>query len=145
MRTLITIIAEILNSVENIPDLPPDKLIALQNHGKPIPGNVNNVTLLKIARLQTLIVKEQKKSGMPEIDTLKQTATETGGDLLSTLATSMDVREDTVLNIVMLERLIVEIVRNACPEECERFGVIYSANISMRVSYHEEPQRRFLD
>ena len=145
MRSLIVIITSVLNSDETIPELPPDQLIAFNNQGKPIPRLVDRASLLKIARLQTLIVKERERSNVPEINNLKQIADQSGQNFGTTLAKSLAIQEDTVAIIMMIERLIVEIVRSACPEVCERFGVGYVADISTRVYFSESSQRRFLD
>ena len=145
MRTLLPVIVAVLNGEEDIPELPNDQLQALQNQGQPIPGSVNQKTFQKIARLQTLIFKEQEKAEIPDMKVLRQTCTESGQDFVTVMARSLSVQEDATSNIMMLERLIVEVVREACPVECERFGVRYFADISLRVFFGESPSQRFLD
>ena len=51
-------------------------------------------TLLKVARLQTLIVREQEKAEMPEIETLKVVSVQTGKDVTTVMAQSLEVQED---------------------------------------------------
>ena len=145
MRSLLSIVVSILKSDESIPELPNDELVAFQHHGKPINGTVKLVTLLKIARLQTLIVREQEKAEIPEMESLKAVCAQTGKDFATVMAQSLVVQEDTTSNIIMLERLIVETIRDAYPMECERFGVRYVADVSGRIHFSEAPQRRFMD
>ena len=144
MRTLLPIIVSVLNGDKNIPELPNDQLVAFQNTGQPIQGIVDQNTFLKIARLQSLIVREQRRSGIPEMETLKQVANQNGTDFPTVMANALSVQEDATSNIMMLERLIVESVREARPEECERFGVRYFADVSIRVFFAEAPQNRFM-
>jgi hypothetical protein len=145
MRSLLLIIVSVLNGDETITELPDGQLVAFQDRGKPINGMVDQTVLLKVARLQTLIVKEQEKAEIPEMEALKALCAQTGKDFATVMAQSMEVQEDATSNIMMLERLIVEIVRDACPAECERFGVRYVADISMRIFFSEAPQGRFMD
>jgi len=145
MRTLLPIIVSVLNNDENIPELPDDQLVAFQGHGQPIPGPINQIEFNKIARLQTLIIREQEKASIPEMDVLKETCAENNLDFGNAMAQALSVQEDATSNIMMLERLIVEVVRNACPKECDRFGVRYFADISLRVFFAESPHQRFLD
>ncbi|MES2314966.1 MAG: hypothetical protein V4524_03490 [Patescibacteria group bacterium] len=145
MRTLLAVIVAVLNGEENIPELPNDQLQAFQNQGQPIPGSVNGEVFHKIARLQTLIFREQEKAGIPDMEVLKQMCAESHQDFATVMARSLSVQEDATANIMMLERLIVGVVREACPRECDRFGVRYYADISLRIFFGESPQRRFLD
>lgn len=145
MRSLITVITSVLNSDEDIPGLPSDRLVAFSNCGQPIPGTIDQTSFLKIARLQTLIVQEQEKAEIPGVDALKQAAEQNHQDFASTMAASLSVKDDATSNTIMLERLIVLIVRDACPAECERFDVRYVADVSMQVFFCEIPQQRFLD
>lgn len=145
MRSLLSIIVSVLNGEATIPELPTDKLAAYKDKGTLIPGSIELLVFLKIARLQTLIVMEQDKAELPEMDTLRQVVTESGQDFATVMARSLTVQEDTTHNIMMLERLIVGLVRDACAEECERFGVRYIADVSGRVHFSEAPQRRFMD
>ncbi len=145
MRSLLSVIVSVLNNEQNIPELPDDQLVAFQNKGQPITGSINGTAFNQIARLQTLIVQEQEKAQLPEIATLKAIGAESRQDFGSTMASALSVQEDTTQNIIMLERLIVAIVRDACPSESERLGVRYVADISLRIFFAEAPQRRFLD
>ena len=145
MRTLLPVIVSVLNGDENIPELPDDQLLAFQNIGQPIQGVVDQKTFLKIARLQSLIVREQQRAAIPEMATLKQVAAQNRTDFPTFMANALSVQEDATSNIMMLERLIVESVREARPEECERFGVRYFADTSIRVFFAEAPRNRFLD
>jgi len=128
-----------------IPELRSDRLVAYQGKGEPISGSIEIATFLKIARLQTLIVMEQEKAELPELDTLRQVVVEKGQNFATVMSRSLMVQEDATNNVIMLERLIVAIVRDACAEECERFGVRYLADISGRVHFSEAPQGRFMD
>jgi hypothetical protein len=135
MRSLLSVVIAVLNDEQIIPELPNNKIVAYQNRGQPIAGHVNNSrAFLKVARLQTIIVQEQEKSELPEV--IEST---------SSASAALMVQEDATHTIMMLERLIVQIVRDAYPSESERFGVRYVADIGMGIFYTEAPQRRFLD
>ncbi len=136
MRSLSLVIRSVLNGDLVIPELPGDKLLAFQECGTPIGSSADSAVLLKVARLQTLIVKEREKGEIPEMKTLKSLA-RIGGGLARIKNAAMAVRDDTASNIIMLERLIVEIVRDACPREGERFGVTYSLDSDMRICFSE--------
>lgn len=64
---------------------------------------------------------------------------------VSTLANALGVMEDATRRIVMIERLIVEIVHEAVPTECERLNVLYCVNMKLEVLWRVSPQQRFLD
>ena len=145
MRTLLSTIVAVLNGEADMPELPNGQLRAYQNQGQPIPGSVSREALQKVARLQTLIFKEQEKARIPEVDEIQQMCTESKQPFAVVMARSMSVQEDATSNIMMLERLIVEVVRDACPSECDRFGVRYFADISGHIFFGESPQQRFLD
>jgi hypothetical protein len=145
MRSLLTVVREILNGAEKIPELPEDGLIATNGEGRPISVMMDGATFKKLARLQTLIRHEQKKAEMPDMDVVRQTAEGLGKTVSDILASSLGVQEDATSDIMMLERLMVAIVRDACPQESERMGVRYLADISYKVHAIEAPTRRFLD
>ncbi len=140
MSFLQTVLA-VLTGQDEISELPSDKLIALTN-GEPIERRLSQEDLHKIIRLQTLIVHEQERGAMFEQGGLPE---EDGQDTQNVMAQYLAVQEDATARVIMLERLIVELVREAVPAECERFDVRYSVNLSLEVLRSRVSHHRFLD
>ena len=145
MNSLISIITAVLRGDETISELPGDQLYAFEGTGKPFDFQFSTEAFLKIVRLQTLIFLEQERAGIPSVDAIKQMCSVSGQTFDVVMVRSLQTQEDATRNIIMLERLIVGLVREVCPAECERFGVRYVADISARVCWCQAPDQRFLD
>lgn len=99
----------------------------------------------KLARLQTLAFQAHEKSEMPSYEVIKSVVEVTGGNTPQTMADSLGVQEDVTRRIMMIERLIVEVVRESVPAECERNDVEYFAHVSGVIMRRPIKHRRFLD
>lgn len=147
MTFLETIVA-ILSDQPVIDTLPNDKLNVF-DIGKPIGGRRLPMNVLqRLARLQTLIVRAQSMGEMPATDVmegLQDPGERTQLSQLDAMAAALGIQEDSTRRIMMLERLIVEIVREAVPTECERLDVRYCVNMQLEVLWSPSPRQRFLD
>ncbi len=143
MRPFTTILGEILANRSNISEFCDGELVALPRTGELLEKHLCPSVALQIARLQTLIVQEREKG-----HSFNQTvamAEVTGTTLLSSMGRSLALQEDSACRIKMLERLIVEIVRENVPAENEHFGALYSLGIDMLVCRVPVPRQRFED
>lgn len=137
----------VLSDQPEIDTLPANKLNVF-DMGEPIGMRLPHSILKRIVRLQTLIVREQQKGEMPKVDVmegLETPAERTHFSQLSAMANALGIMEDGTRRIMMIERLIVEIVREAVPTECERLDVRYCVNMQLEVLWSKSPQQRFLD
>ena len=142
MRSFIQIIVATLQEEEEIVELPTPQLIGINDDkamllGRDIPPNV----MLKLARLQTLKIKEAERGEMPEFDELKAM----GGNTIMAMSGSLGILEDSTRRIIMLERLIVEVVREAFPTECDRLDVEYMLHPQKGILFVPTKRQRFLD
>ncbi|MDR3558487.1 MAG: hypothetical protein P4L61_03070 [Candidatus Pacebacteria bacterium] len=142
MRSFLQIITAVLQDEPEIAELPTSKLIGINDGkatllGRDIPQDV----MFKLARLQTLKVKEAERGEMPELDELKAI----GGDTKVAMASSLGILEDSTRRIIMLERLIVEVVREAFPTECDRLDVEYMLHPQKGIIFVPTKRQRFLD
>lgn len=135
----------VLSDQDEIENLPNDKLIASELIGEPLESAVTMPIFLKIARLQTLAFRAHEIGEMPSFDSITQISGTTGGDAAKTIADSLGVKEDATRRIMMIERLIVEIVREAVPAECERNNVEYFGHLSGVIMRRATNSQRFLD
>jgi hypothetical protein len=135
----------VLSGQDKIENLPQDKLIATNHMGDPIQHIVPVSVFLKLARLQTLAFQAYEKSEMPSYGTVKSVVEVTGGNTAQTMANSLEIQEDAARRITMIERLIVEVVREAIPAECEQNDVEYFAHVSGVIMRRPSNNRRILD
>ena len=133
MRSLITVITDILNSESEIPEIENLALKRPPKDGQTVVGTVDKPLFRKVARLQTLIVKEDEKSEPLSDEQIENEASRTGTHHVVVLGKSQFVARDAASNIKMLSRLIVEVIRETCPAECERFEVRYIACSDFRI------------
>jgi hypothetical protein len=138
MRSLVGLITAVLADEGEISELPTGELYPIDNEGVVVAESIEVTVALKIARLQTLIFREKEKGEMPETSMLPFYGP-------AAMASFLSVQEDATANIMMLERLIVEVVREAFPRESERFGVRYFLTSQRHLLCAESPQRRTLD
>ena len=145
MSSLLKTIVSVLLDVSEVPELPMDRLIALPDEGVPVEHTFSTQVFLRIARLQTLLVREAQKGEMPELDEIKQV--EKGGtkDTAEVMADFLAVQEDAGRRAGMLQQLITEVVRETVPTECERFDVEYFAHPDGRVYHRPLHHHRVLD
>ncbi len=106
-----------------------------------IPGKI----LLKIARLQTLIVKSREDTRIPSYEIINQIAQATEVDFLTANANALAISEDSTYRVMMLERLITEIVRENFPKESGQFGCNYFAHPESVLVRVPVQRQRFLD
>lgn len=135
----------VLSGQDKIENLPQDRLIASDYIGDPVKQIVPVSVFLKIARLQTLAFQAHEKSELPSYEAVKSVAEVTGGNTAQTMANSLGVQEDATHRIMMIERLIVEVVHEAIPAECERNDVEYFAHVSGVIMRRPINHRCFLD
>jgi hypothetical protein len=121
MRSFLTILGSVLREDEDVPELPTEKLVAVVRDnvgatalGYTVPVNI----MIKLARLQTLKIREGELSSMPEMDVINQQASETKTSSIEVMARSLSIQEDSTRREMMIERLIVELVRETYPQEC---------------------------
>jgi len=141
---LSTLVAVLSNQAE-IAELPNDKLNAFTCEGPTIEGELPKDVFHKIARLQTLIMLSHENARMPDYKTTQQIADETGVDFITAGANALATSEDATHRVIMLERLIVEVVREAFPKECSYFDVRYLARLDQKIVRLPVQQLRFLD
>ena len=139
-----TLIA-ILNDQPNIAELPNDKLIAFTHVGVAVQQEISTQLLIKIARLQTLCVRAQEEGEMSDYEGEKQIASETGQNIQEAMAKSLGLSEDLTHRLTMLERIIVEVMREAFPSEFEHFDVAYYAHISGQIMRRPIHHQRIFD
>lgn len=135
----------VLSGQDEIENLPNDRLIGFDYLGDPVEQTVPMSVFLKLARLQTLSFQAHEKSEMPSYEVVKNVVEVTGGNAAQTITDSLGVQEDDTRRIMMIERLIVEVVREAIPAECERNDVEYFAHVSGVIMRRPINNRRFLD
>lgn len=127
---LATLVA-VLSDEPTIPDLPDDRLNAVTQVGHVVAGEgVTNLLLKKVARLQTLCVRETQKCAIPDVADMRTMTSVMSGAFSDTFASAIAVGEDATLRIEMLEQLIVEVVRTAVPSECDYMDVGYHVHES---------------
>ena len=143
--SFLTTLLAVLGDQPEIENLPNDKLIALDYEGYRLDRNTAWPVFHKVARLQTLCFHSHKEAQMPDLVEIKQMASVMGGSILEIMANSLGTQEDATRRIMMLERLIVEIVRDVVPAEIEQFDVDYIAHIDGVIVRRPVQQRRFLD
>jgi hypothetical protein len=84
----------------------------------------NEDAYLKISRLQTLISHEHEVGVCPFFN-----RDGSGSVAVTSANDALCVAEDTVGRIAMLQRLIIEVVREMVPQECDHFDVNYFAHV----------------
>jgi len=140
---LFTLLA-VLSDEEDILALSHDRLITSYRMGDPA-AEVTKKTLLKLTRLQTLCFQAHETGEMPELNVMEQMASETGSGVADVMANSLGTQEDMTHRVMMLERLMVEVVREAVPAECDKFEVQYYVCDGGTIMSHPIERRRFLD
>lgn len=139
-----SILVAVLTGQPEITELPNNRLVASDQNGVALEEKIPRDLLFKIARLQTLSAQARKDAEIPSFEDAKQIAEETGAGFIVTGTNALGVQEDATHRIMMIERLIVEIVREAFPAECGQFDVHYAAHISGRIIRCPTQSRRFL-
>lgn len=137
-------LSAVLSGQDEIENLPKNKLIASDQEGEEVKQTVPPHVFLMIARLQTLAFMEDDQSAMQPGENTAAVLETIGDDPVNTIPNALMVQEDGTRRIAMIERLIVEIVREALPAECEVFGVEYFAHESCVLMRRPTLQRRYL-
>lgn len=122
------IICDILSDKPEIPGLPNSKMISYRTVARPGTALVNNVpklTFLKLCRLQTLKQQEMEKGEMPALDALKDQAQAVGKNVAMVMCQTLAVNQDSKDRVAMIVRLMIEVVRDAIPTECDQLGREY--------------------
>lgn len=86
---------------------------------------INDENFYKLARLQTLAIRESEKGEIPEYVP--------GHTSLEALPNHLIISRDANERIAMLRRTITEIVRKIFPTEEEQFDVTYHVGLDRRV------------
>jgi hypothetical protein len=131
--SFLTTVVAVLSDQQQIPELPYDDLLAFRCAGPAIEEEIPLCLLLKVSRLQTLAARVHDNAEMPNLEGLEQIAEETESDLVTTVSNLGNIQEDSIHRVRWLERLIVEVVREAFPQERERFDVRYIAHIDKKI------------
>ena len=139
-----TVMAVLADQME-IPELPMDKLIGFSWEGTPVEQPLDKYLMLKVARLQNLCLIAQKHGEHPSYEEIKQIAEATGVSFMEAGANALSTGEDMTQRCIMLERLIVELVRESIPTECHHFYVQYFINGDRKLMRREMQRQRFLD
>ena len=103
--------------------------------------------LIKIARLQTLLIREREKGEIPRFESVQQQMEATGQDYLEVASNELISQEESLHNVMMIERLIVLVVREVFPREIDHFECRYFVGFKKRqtVLFREPmPKRMFL-
>lgn len=132
-RSFLTVLTEVLAERPQIPELPDDQLNAMygEYEGEEVQSpNIDDILLKKIARLQTLSVREHQRCRMPEVVEMRSAAGLTGASFPNVFAGALSIAEDSTRRIEMLEQLIVEAVRDAIPSECDIMDVGYALHLT---------------
>lgn len=128
--TFYKILAAVLNDRARIQALPDSSLWALTT-GEPVGKKIPEKAALRIARLQTLILREGKAAVSSVADSVFGVR-RSDAELLQRISTARrkmgDKNAEKTARIRMLERLIVEAVRDEIPEECDQYRVRYCVN-----------------
>ncbi len=135
----------VLNEQVEIACLPDDRLNAFPCEGPIVEGQISGKILLKIVRLQTLIMKSREDTRMPDDETIKQIVEESSSDPMIVCAKALAVSEDSTYRVMMLERLITEIVREHFPKECGQFRYNYFVRPDRKIVRVPIVELRFLD
>ena len=144
MSQFLKTLMDVLNGESKIQALPNDKLIALNVHGESVAGDLTGEQLLKLARLQTLRVNEISAiEESPSFDEVSEMAKQAGVSFVEIEVKNMCIRADTPDRIVMLDRLIVEVVRDIFPKEVDVFDVLYSITPTAQIIRREKPRPPF--
>jgi hypothetical protein len=141
LATLLAVLGD-QPEIENLPD---NQLIASDHEGERLDKVATRPIFRKIARLQTLCFRAHEDARMPELDATKEIAATTGGSTAEIMANALGIQEDSTRRIMMLERLIVELVREAVPAEIERLDVEYVAHVDAVIMRRPIRRQRFLD
>lgn len=141
---LATLLA-VLGDQPEIENLPNNQLIASDYEGERLDKESTRPIFHKIARLQTLCFRAYEDAQMSELDTIKEITATTGGSTAEIMDNALRIQEDATRRIMMLERLIVELVREAIPAEIERLNVEYVAHIDAVLMRRPIQRQRFLD
>ena len=132
----------VLGDAEDIPGLAMNELVALdRKDAKPLGYDIPAEVMIKLARLQTLAIRESEKGDMPESDQLK----DLGVSTIETMSRSLGIQEDATRRAMMLEQLFTEVVREVFPAECDRLDVEYSLHPTNGIMWRPVRRQRFLD
>ena len=139
-----TVMAVLSNQME-IPELPMDKLVGFSWEGTPVEQPLDKYLMLKVVRLQNLCLMAESHGEQPSYEETKQIAEAAGVSFMEAAAKSLSTGEDMTQRCIMLERLIVELVRENIPTECHHFYVQYYINNEQKLMRREMRRQRFLD
>lgn len=134
-----------LSGADYVPGLPNDALIVFNRDGQLVLGSVSEQSMLKIARLQTLSHQAYTRGALPDEKESAAVAEVTGSMTMFVMADTLQLAEDMTHRCMMLERLIVEIVREEIIAEQKRFDVLYYIGGGNQLMCRPLPERRFLD
>ncbi|MEN9649408.1 MAG: hypothetical protein RL094_375 [Candidatus Parcubacteria bacterium] len=132
-RSFFSVYKAVLAGEPEIPEIPNDKLRAVDDEGEPINYDIPTPFFILIARLQTLCFLVGEESEIPSSETITSIAAALGEAVLQVTANSLATQEDGILRVAMIQRMIVELVRNQFPSECDHLGVEYRAHISFKI------------
>lgn len=143
----IEILALVLAKTPSIPNLNPEDLLGLDVDGEPIdiPSSASLDDLVRIGRLQTLLLREARASEQPSYEDLGAQADLLQQPFHEAAAHALRVRDDGQSRVQALETLIVSAVRALAPAESDIFGVAYAVRSDGSIVRRKIPQRRSLD
>ena len=124
-----TLVAVMTDKPE-IASLPRKSLIGDNRAGQPVRHQLPEKILTRIVRLQTMIYQEGEKSPIPRDGKMPEAE---GQNIAELMSKYLQIQEDGARKMIMLKQLIVEIIREHVPAECERFNVHYALDSQSRI------------
>jgi hypothetical protein len=126
-------VLSVLNGDEYIPVLSEGGLYTHNLEGEIIAENLPIEFVAKIARLRTLIHLEAERSDIHDERQYDLLDARHDGSAHRLLEVSVEVLDDSTNRQLMLEGLIIEVVRQFFPSECEHLSVRYTLTKSFQL------------
>lgn len=140
MSTFMSTLKSVLNGEARIPGFEDWTFIPVKPDDSSMPGpKVSLDALRKICVLQSLAIKASETGEFVPTYVLSAGLEEMGGSKSEMTARSIAVTEDAAYRVMFLEYLIVEVVRDEVPAECERMGVRYFVTGDNRLMFRPLP------
>lgn len=147
ISSFIETLSQILAGNADIPGFGPNDLIGLNVDGTPIelPTSVGRDELLRIGRLQTLLLRVARASENPSHEAIGAQARLLRQSFQEAATHALSVHNDGLRFVQALETLIVGAVRALLPAESEVFDATYVMRSDGSIVRAPTPQTRSLD
>ncbi|MDE2038277.1 MAG: hypothetical protein KGI69_03600 [Patescibacteria group bacterium] len=124
--SLITIVRLILEDRMRIDELPSDEfIVTTRPDAVPLKYHLSVSLARKLSRLQTLKARVYERCPVPSEREIEHAAIMTCKDAGQVERCHQAVQEDAMRVQAMIEQIMVELVRQAFPQEFERMGAVY--------------------